>query len=168
MSTAIDTTKVTNRRQLRFETLDDIVRDVEKLAAAKEIKALGNWGPGQAFKHLAIVMNSAIDGMPNRLRWHMRAMLVLMRPLFKKKVLRDGMRAGFKLPPDIAADIVPPATTTLEEGLSAIRAALKRLKQEDTRAPSPFLGKLSLDESNRLQCRHSELHLSFLVPALPP
>jgi hypothetical protein len=75
------------------------------------------------------------------------------------------MPPGFKLPDDVAAIIVPPATTSLEQGLSAIRAALQRLKNETEREPSPFLGKLSLDESNRLQCRHSELHLSFLVPA---
>jgi hypothetical protein len=67
MTPTIETAKVVGRRMLRFETLDDIARDVETLAAANEIKTLGNWTAGQLLQHLAIVMNSAIDGMPNRL-----------------------------------------------------------------------------------------------------
>ncbi len=164
MSAAINTAKVAGRRTLRFDTLDAVAADVETLAAAREVKALGNWTPGQILKHLALVMHSQIDGMPNRMPWYVRAMLVVMRPIFLKKMLRDGMSAGFRLPSDVEAIVVPSSTTTWDEGLAAIRKAIQMLKTETKREPSPFMGNLSLADSNLLQCRHSELHLSFLVP----
>jgi hypothetical protein len=166
MSMVINTTKVTGRRTLRFESLDAIGADIEALASAKEVKALGNWTPGQVLKHLAVVMNCAIDGMPTRPPWHVRVFLFVVRPVFVPRILNKGMDAGFQLPADLAAHIVPPASTTWEDGLAAIRAAIRRLKAETKREPSPFMGNLSLDDYNRLQCRHSELHLSFLVPSV--
>ena len=36
---------------------------------------------------------------------------------------------------------------------------------ESKRSRSPFLGELTNEEWTKLQCRHAELHLSFLVPA---
>lgn len=164
MSSAIDTAKIAGRRTLRFDSLDDIRADVDRLANAKELKVLGNWTSGQILKHLAIVMNCAIDGMPSRMPWHLRAMLAMLRPFFVRKFLRDPMPAGYKLPPDVAAVIIPAASTSWEDGLAAIRTAIERLKKETKREPSPFMGKLSVEDFNRLQCRHSELHLSFLVP----
>src|SRR5262245_7549438 len=99
MSTAINTAKVAGRRKLRFESLDAIAADIDSLASAKEVKALGNWTPGQILKHLAIVMNCAIDGMAHRPPWHVRAFLFVARPIFLKKILNNGMPPGFALPP---------------------------------------------------------------------
>lgn len=161
MSTAVDTAKVTERRQLHFNSLDDIVADVERLAAAREIRALGNWSAGQVFGHLAKVMNKCIDGFDSRLAWPLR---FLLRVLMKRKVLTKPMPPGFKLGKKAAAELIPEPRVSTEEGLASIRRALGRLKTETKRVPSPFLGPLTLDEWNQLHCRHCELHLSFLVP----
>jgi len=160
MSTAIDTAKVTNRRQLQFSKTEDIIADVEKLAAAREIRTLGNWSSGQVFMHLANTMNKSMDGFNHRLPWPIR---VIARVFIKRGFLKKPMKAGFQLPAKSAAELICPSATT-EEGLQNIRKALHRLQTEDHREPSAFLGPMTRDEWEKLHCRHSELHLSFLIP----
>jgi len=158
--TLVDTSKVTGRRELHFASLDDIRADVEKLAAAREITKLGNWSPGQIFQHLGLVMNKSIDGFQGQMPWIFRTLLGFF---MKKKILNKPMGAGFKLPAWAARELVP-AETSLEQGLETIRRGLDRLRTETKRVNSPFLGKMTLEDWTKLHCRHSELHLSFLVP----
>src|SRR5262245_26306085 len=129
MVSAIDTTKVTERRPLHFNGLDDIAADVERLAKNKDIRTLGNWSAGQVLQHLATVMNKSIDGFTARppavVRW-------VARLLFKGRFLTKPMSAGFKLPAKAQAELGP-SPTSWEEGLRSIRQALTRLKTETHR-----------------------------------
>jgi hypothetical protein len=160
MSAAIvDTTKVEGRRHLRFETLDGIGADVEQLARGP-VCNLGNWTPGQVLKHLSLAMTYSIDGFPSRAPFFMR----MLGKVFKKRILSKGMTPGFKLPEKDAHSLVP-GPTSWEEGLTAFRTALKRMQTETARAPHGFFGYLTSEEYVQLHCRHSELHLSFLVPS---
>ncbi|MFO0968719.1 MAG: DUF1569 domain-containing protein [Gemmataceae bacterium] len=158
MST-IKTQQVTGRRTLDFKCIDDIRADVEQLAKA-EPRALGNWSAGQVLMHLAIVMNNSIDGGPMAFGPVLR---FLVRLLIKRRLLNRRMSPGFTLPKRVEGLIPPP--TTWDQGVEAFRAALDRLKTETKRAPHPAIGRLTNEEWDRLHCRHSELHLSFLVPA---
>lgn len=160
MASAIDTCKVAERRQLHFNSLDDIGADVERLAKSREIRALGNWSPGQVFQHVANVMNKCIDGFAFRPPAIIR---FVVRCFFKRRFLTKPMAPGFKLPAAAASELIPPATTQ-EAGLDSIRRALARLQTETIRVPSPVLGPLTVEQWNQLHCRHAELHLSFLVP----
>jgi hypothetical protein len=160
MATPIDTRHMKARRNLHFTCLDDIRADVEQLAQGREIKALGNWTPGQIFQHLAHVMNRSIDGFGHGFPAPAR---FLLRLLFKRRFLTKPMTAGFQLPKKAAADLVPPPIG-LDEGLQSIHQALHRLQTEARRSPNPVLGALSREEWEQLHCRHSELHLSFLLP----
>jgi hypothetical protein len=54
---AVATKSVTGRRQLQFNTIDEILADVERLNQG-QIKALGNWSSGQVLKHLTILMTA--------------------------------------------------------------------------------------------------------------
>jgi hypothetical protein len=155
----VDTTKVPSRRQLHFDTIEDILRDVERLSQGK-VQALGNWSGGQILRHLTIVMNGSIDGLPMRLAWPLR----LLGRLVKRRVLTKDMAPGFQLKRRSAEVLVPPATSW-EEGLAMFRQASHRLQTETRRAPSPFFGTMTREEWDQLHCRHSELHLSFLAPA---
>jgi hypothetical protein len=156
---AIDTSKIPNRRQLHFDTTQDIADDVERLNQGK-IKTLGNWSGGQILRHLSIVMDGSIDGAKARPPWPFR---LLGRFFFKSRILTKGMTPGFQLKGQPARVLVPPATDW-QEGLQIFRRAIQRQKTETKREPHPFLGPLTRDEWNRLHCRHAELHLSFLVP----
>ena len=64
MSAVVVNTKiVTGRRKLRFESYEEVLTDVEHLAAG-EVRLLGNWSFGQILKHLALAVDSMIDGGP--------------------------------------------------------------------------------------------------------
>jgi hypothetical protein len=156
----VNTAKVTGRRQLRFERLDDIITDIDRLQTSPHLKTLGNWNVDQILNHLAKAMTKSIDGFDNRMPAPLR---LLMRVVMKRRILNKGMTPGFKLPSKAAAEMhTPPATAA--EAFANLRRAIERLQTETNRAPSPFLGRMTADEWNRLHCRHCELHLSFLVP----
>src|SRR5688500_11741917 len=131
MTTTVETRSVAGRRKLSFGSLEEILADAERVAAGPH-RTLGNWTAGQVFRHLATVMNGAIDGVPTRPPWYTRT----MPRLRKKCILSHPLRAGIKLPPDAAARLVPPATTT-EDGLNMLRQAIHRLQTEPKREPSP-------------------------------
>jgi hypothetical protein len=155
---AIDTAKVQNRRQLKFDRLEDILAEVDRLNQGK-VKTLGNWSSGQILCHLATVMNQSIDGSPV----HFSLPLRILGRLMKGRVLNKGMQPGFQLKGQ-AADVLLPPPTNWEEGLSKFRAAIGRLQTETKREPSPFLGAMTREDWDKLHCRHAELHLSFLSP----
>jgi len=154
----VNTAKVTGRRQLKFNTLDEILADVERLAQGK-VRAIGNWSPGQNIKHLALIMNGCMDGIPYKAPFYLRAVAWFL----KNKFVKNPMPAGFDLPKAAAAQLVP-GDTSWEEGTQALRTALQRLKTEPQRHPHPVLGELTREQWDQLHCRHSELHLSFLIP----
>jgi hypothetical protein len=155
----VNTSKVVGRRELHFATLDQMSADAERLAAAKNVRALGNWSLGQALGHIAAAMDMAVDGAKFQAPWFIR----MMAPLFKKKILTK-MSPGYRLPTIATKDLIPPPTISTEEGIARFRKSLSRLKATPNRAPSPFLGRLTREESDRLQMCHAELHLSFFVP----
>ena len=155
----VKTSQVEGRRDLHFAALDEMSADAERLAAAKNVRALGNWTLGQALGHLAASMDIAVDGAKFRAPWFIRIFAWTM----KSRVLRK-MDSGYNLPAAAAKDLLPPPTISTEEGISRFRKSLARLKVTPNRAPSPFLGHLTREESDRLQMSHAELHLSFFIP----
>ena len=159
-ATLVDTTKVTGRRPLHFNTLADIAADVEQLTKAREIRTLGNWSAGQVVQHVATTMNKSIDGFNFRVPWPIRLVLPL---LLKRRFLTQTMSPGFKLSGKAEAEMVSPPIS-LEDAARNLREAVARLQRESKREPHPALGKLTAEEWEQLHCRHSELHLSFLLP----
>jgi hypothetical protein len=158
----VDTGKVAGRRELRFESLDEVLAEVERLAAAERagrLRRLGNWTLGQTLGHLASWAEYSYTGAPLKapffVKWFLR--------LRKRKFLYGPMRAGVKIPRveggTLATEPVP-----LDEGLERMRRVLARLKSEAPTAPNVIFGPLSPDEWVALHCRHAELHLGFLVP----
>lgn len=155
---SVDTAKVQGRRTLKFNTLDDILADVEQLNQG-QIRVLGNWSGGQVLKHLTVPMLWCLDGAPLKTSWFIR----LIGWFMKNRFLANPMPAGFKLSSNFATHLVP-GDTSWEDGLQALRAAIQRMKNESQRYPSPFLGELTPEQWVQLHCRHAELHLSFLQP----
>ncbi len=156
----IDTRRVADRRTLRFDTLDQIQEEAERLAAS-EVKPLGNWSAGQVLGHVAIAMEKSIDGASFRASWWMR----LIGPLMKKRFLTKPMPSGFQMPEDMAHEFAPGEDSTVEESLSSLRQAITRLKSESVRDPHPVFGALTREEWDQLHMRHAEMHMSFLAPA---
>jgi hypothetical protein len=159
MTPVIDTAKVKQRRQLRFESLDEIAAEVERLAAAKQIRTLGNWSSGQVLQHLAATMDGSIDGFEPFVPAPMK---FLLRLFMKGRFLNKPMPAGFQLPK--RAGSLHPAPKSWETALENFRRSMRRLKTEVRRSPHPAFGPMTADEWEKIHCRHSELHLSFLQP----
>lgn len=160
----IATQKVKNRRKLRFETFDDVIRDAEALAAAERagtLRPLGNWTLGQALGHVASWARYPLDGYPDMAQppWLLR-MLV---PLMKGRFLNKGLPAGVRIPS------VPEGTFGVEQkptdqALAELREALPRIQSQAPTRPNPILGPLTHDQWVKLNLRHAELHLSFFQP----
>lgn len=151
------------RRVLRFESLDDILADAERMASSPHV-TVGNWSLGQILDHLARGSDALFDGFGFQAPWLARALLA---PLVKKRVLNRSMPAGFRLPARGRAALVSESPVEIQEGLAQLQKSLRRFDAESPDQPHPFLGRLTRDEAIRLQLRHAELHLSFVVSNSP-
>lgn len=156
---SVNTSRVKNRRKVHYDSYDEVLADAARMASIST-RTLGNWSVGQIYKHLAIVMNGMIDGIPfgaptflrGPLRW-------FLMPWF----LHRPPPAGFKLPKEGGA-FLPPDTTP-EEGLELLTKAISRLQATETRAPHPAFGPITREQWDLLQLRHCEMHMSFILPA---
>ncbi len=160
----INTKKVSDRRLLRFATLDDAVRDAEALAEAQRrgtLRCVGNWTLGQAVGHVAFWARAPFDGYPAmpQMPWLLRKLL----PLFKYGFLNKRLPAGARIPgvPDGTFGVEPLAA---DEAVAQLRTAFGRLARQSPTAPNPIFGEMTHDEWIKLNLRHAELHLSFLHP----
>jgi Protein of unknown function (DUF1569) len=161
-SAPVDTGKVADRRTLRFESIDQMMAEVDRLAEADRagrLRQLGNWTLGQALGHLAAWMEYAYTGAPLKPPFFIKWMLRLQ----KRKFLYGPMHAGVKIP-GVEGGTLATAPLPLEEALGRFRSVAARLKTEAPTAPSPVFGRLTHEESVALNLRHAELHLGFFIP----
>jgi hypothetical protein len=161
-SVPVDTAKVTGRRTLRCESIDQALADAERLVEAERagrLRRLGNWTLGQTLGHVAAWAEYGYTGFPLNVPFFIKWILQLR----KRKFLYEPMRAGARIPRiqggTLATDPLP-----LDEGWERFRRVMNRLKTEPHTVPSPVFGRLTHDEAIALNLRHAELHLSFFIP----
>jgi len=160
----IETAKVTDRRHLQFNSIDDVLADIDRIVAAEKAGTLrhtGNWTPGQAMGHVAAWINYGYEGFPMKAPpWPIRVILKFI----VKGYLKKGMRPGVKIPGTKDGTYGTDQLST-EEGAARLRAALLRLKNgEPARFVSPGFGPMSEADRIKLTVRHAQLHLSFMHP----
>ena len=161
-SPLVDTSKVTERRHLHFNSIDEVLAEVDRLVAAERagrLKHVGNWTLGQTLGHLASWAEYGYDGCPLKPPFFIRWILRMQKNRFLYKPMPAGVRIPRVPNGTLATDPMP-----LDEALPRFRKAMERVKTEPPTAPSPALGKLTHDESIALNLRHAELHLGFMVP----
>src|SRR5262245_26063826 len=158
----VDTGKVTGRRTLRFEMIDQALADAERLVEAERagrLKRLGNWTLGQTLGHLAAWAEYGYTGFPLKVPFFVRWILRLR----KQKFLYGPMRSGVRIP-RVDGGTLATEPMPLEEGWERFLRAMERVKAEPHTAPSPIFGLLTHEEAIALNLRHAELHLSFFIP----
>ncbi len=159
----VDTAKISNHRHLRFESIDEVLAEIERIAQAdqhNQLRTVGNWTPGQIMAHVASWIEYGYDGYPLRpppffIRWILKWQV--------KKYLRDGMPKGARIPGveggTYGADDLP-----TQEAAERLKTAFLRLKRgEPARFDSPGFGPMDQESRVRLNLRHAELHLGFLT-----
>ncbi len=152
---AVDTAKVEGRRKVNYTSLQELLTDAERLSAGP-VKALGNWSPGQIYRHLAISFNGSIDGFTMNFPWYLR----LMARLLKKKLISGAMPPGYKLPPEAAKAVMPGPTST-EDGLTDLGAPRSRAWSENHTAPNTRCSAVSARKSGTGSPQSRELTYEF-------
>lgn len=157
----VDTKKIT-RRPVTLRSLDELIAEAERLAAAERdgrLKRLGNWSLGQALGHLAAWIDYGYEGFPEQMRppWFVK---MLVR-LFRRKILNGPFPQGYRIP-KIEGGTFGIDHMTTEEGLARLRRAVARLKSEPVKHHSPVFGPMSEAQRVRLHLGHAELHLGFM------
>lgn len=159
----VDTSKVTDRRSLRFNTIDDLLADIDVLVAADKagkLRSIGNWTLGQAFGHLASWIEYSYSGYPFKTPWLIRFILKFL----VKGYIKNGMPAGRRIP-NTSNGTYGTEVLSTDDGAARLKKALLRLRSEPAQYDSPAFGHLSDADRTLLNLRHAELHLSFFRPA---
>ncbi|MEE2990645.1 MAG: DUF1569 domain-containing protein [Planctomycetota bacterium] len=155
----VNTSKVEGRRDIRYESLEDVFADARRCADGGWTTN-GNWSISQIYHHLSVALHAGIDGVGFRIFWPKR---LLARVFLKKKYLAEGIPPGFKIPGRMKQ--LEPTEMPIEDALAQLANAIERYQGNPKRAPHPLFGQFTDEESDQFQLRHAELHMSFIVPA---
>jgi len=156
---AVNTRRVTNRRKLRYQDLDEFLADAERMRRGP-VHTIGNWTLPQIFDHLARSMTASMDGM--NVSFPAAARFILK--FRKKKILSSPMKPGFRCPRQVELALRPREGLDADKSWADLRAAVSRFKTAPSFADHPAFGKMTRDEWNQIALRHAELHMSFVVP----
>jgi hypothetical protein len=146
------------RRTLRFESIDEIMREVERLR--RGCTTVGAWSLAQICGHLAATIRGTLEAPAPDLGSPPPP--TLMSPEKRDEIFASGaIPEGLPLPPHLES--FQPASE--QEEADRLRAALDAFRA----SPGPvavhrFFGKLTKDQWARLHCIHCAHHLSFATP----
>jgi hypothetical protein len=148
------------RRDLHFDTIDDAAAEVERLASV-EVKTTGNYSFAQIVEHLARTLD-VVSGHSSGISvpLPMRLAARLLRPF----VLSRSMKPGFRLPPKAQEKFWPDEEVSVDDAVGHFRDAFNRYRETEPLPAHPFFGRMNRRQHDQLQCRHCELHLSFVHP----
>ncbi len=160
---AINTKKVTGTRDLRFNSLDEILAEAEVIDPATAT-TLGNWTAAQIVEHVARFMTASRTGFPADMKppLFLRVPFTLLRGL----VVHRKPPRGVKMPRQMVDAFVPPAETNWDDALSHLRSEVNAINNgERFTRPSPLFGKLSHEQWLKLHCGHAAMHMGYILPA---
>lgn len=150
------------RRELRFQNLDEVLADVEHLASG-EVRTTGSHTFGQILNHLALshdVATGRVQAPPPPL------FMKLMMPLMKRMVINSKpLKPGVKLPAKGELFFWPDKDFDVPSAVDYFKQSVDYYKANGPLEKHPFFGKISRSECDELNCRHAALHLSFVHPA---
>jgi hypothetical protein len=164
--TDIDTGRVRNRRLVRLQTVDDLVAEAERVAAAEvasKVRPLGNWSPAQVLWHIGKLIEFSFDGFSWRYRRGPQWITRVFRFLAWRWLIRLAFRPGFRNPPEAAA-LEPPAGLFTDEAVAYLRRQIERIRHGERMTQEAAVeGPYSHEQWVYIHLRHAELHLSFLA-----
>ena len=145
-------------RQLRFETLDDILAEARKIAANPNAPSNGAWTPAQNVWHVGRFLKAGVEGYPAKVPLFLK----LIGPLLKKQFTTKGFNPGIKLPAQAANHMVAPADTTMDQAMDMFESAVAGAKAKGFLPKNPMMGKMTQQQWIDLHCRHAEMHFGMI------
>ncbi|MHB1561399.1 MAG: DUF1569 domain-containing protein [Isosphaeraceae bacterium] len=142
------------RRQLHFNSLDEVMPEVERLLAGHA--TVGGWSLGQILDHLRFAFDRVATGPP-----------ASEPPTPEQQEVHRRFFAGDKFPDgvELPSAFSPPPGTGPAAAAEALRAAIAAFAARTAPFPAhPRLGPLTSEEwviLHRMHCAH---HLGFAVP----
>jgi hypothetical protein len=146
------------RRELHFDRLEEGLGEAESLASS-EVHTIGNYSFGQIIEHLARTLD-VVTG--TRESPKIALPLRLAARLVRGRLLSKPMKPGFKLPSGAQSVFWPEADVPTDAALAHLREAAERFRRTEPLPPHPVFGPMTRAQHEQLQCRHFELHLSFV------
>ncbi|MEO0514718.1 MAG: DUF1569 domain-containing protein [Planctomycetota bacterium] len=151
--------KKAERRELHFETLDEVLVDAE--AVTDQATATGNWTPPQIIDHVAFGVHMLNHGADFKVPLPMK---MFGRVLKVFGAHTKPMKPGINPPAKVAAVFAPSPDITLEAAKQKLRDEVTYANQHGMHHPSPLFGKLTPEECIQMNCRHAEMHFGFIKP----
>lgn len=152
------------RRELKFSSLDEMVRDAERLQQYG-YDQLGNWDFSQICNHLANWLSYPCEGFPPASP-AIAAILWVIRNTIGRRKLRKILNSG-RFPsgqPTMPQTVFKPGGNEAV-ALDKLKKTAKWLRDHTGDVyPSPLFGRMTKDECVQLQLLHCAHHLSYLVP----
>ncbi len=156
-----------SRRKLHFETLSEVLRDVESLLAGG-YESLGRWDLSQTCQHLADWMQFPLDGFPSQPA-PIRGLLWLLRHTIGRRQFQQILATG-RMPaggPTLRETVHAPCGGN-SAAVDPLRHAIARFDAHTGPLhPSPVFGTMDHGQCRQLQMIHCAHHLSFLRPRSP-
>ncbi len=152
-------TGASQRRQLQFDRIDQVMPEVDRLLAG--YRAVGQWTLGQVCNHLTVLMLQSVEGFPKQMP---RIVRRTVGPLVYRRISATG-----KMPAGVPAPRQYQPSSGLDDRAEAesLRAAVRLFSSHTgPLAEHPFFGSLDRNQWNRLHCIHCAHHLGFLLPEL--
>tara|TARA_R110002072_G_scaffold13481_1_gene56651 strand:+ start:81830 stop:82294 length:465 start_codon:yes stop_codon:yes gene_type:complete len=150
-----------NRRDLSLDTLDDVVAEIERLAAG-EVKTMGKHSFPQIVRHLAL-SNSMMTG---RIPAPQPPLIMkLLLPFIRSSILKGPVKPGVKLPANAEAVFWSDEEISLQDAIQMLKESVAHYKEHGPLPVHPIFGKASREQLDRLTCSHAAMHLSFVHPS---
>lgn len=147
------------RRELSFNSLDEVVADAERLASS-EVRTTGNHSFGQILEHLARTHDMTTGKMvAPPPPWYMKIMIAIMKPML---INPKNVKPGFKLPKQAEEVFWPDQEFDVQEALAHLKESVEYYKSNGPMPKHPMFGTLSRQQNDELNCCHGALHLSFV------
>ncbi len=152
------------KRALKFADFDTMLAEVNSLHEGQYVSN-GNWTLGQTCGHVASWMLYPLDGFPVPplpIRLMLSAMKYTIGPSMKRKILKEGFKAGSPTAPESVPD---PKIVSDEVGVEQLRQAVTRVRNHTGKLhPSPLFGPMDIDMLRKVSLLHAEHHLGYLEP----
>ena len=153
-----------NRRDLKFETLDEVMDEVNRLHENR-YQQLGKWNLAQTCLHLNEWMRYPMDGYPKPAP-PMRLLLWLMKITvgnrWKQRILAEGFKPGLPTTPNT---VYAPDAAEETEAIAQLQQTAERLASYNgTFHASPLFGESDRETNMQVQLLHCAHHLGFLRP----